>query len=390
MQSRAHVAISPPPDAERKASPREGRLGASILRWAHGGSVQKVRLIRQYAAACLVFVGALVLDGWLDDLIGYEAIALVFLLIVVVFAFFAERGPIILCTTLTAIAWGFIAPPRYTIAISNSYDQMMLVTYFVVALTVGHLTTRLRAMREAEIKSKLLTESERLGRTLLNSVSHEFRTPIAAIMTATSSLKESGSLTPMQQKLTIEIESAGTRLNRVVRSLLSAARVQSGQVQPKMDWCDVTDLVRVALVEAAPLTATHTVREQLEAGLPLVKLDFVLMEQALVNLLANAAMHTPPGTQIEISARREDKELILSVTDNGPGLPADETQRIFDMFHRAPQARPGGTGLGLAIVKGFVEAQGGGVTASNRPGGGAIFTIRLPVSAVPKLPDETI
>lgn len=390
MQSRAHVGIGPAPGAGRKSAPGNGRLGTSVLRWAHGGSVQKVKLIRQYAAACLVFVGALVLDGWLDDLIGYEAIALVFLLIVVVFAFFAERGPIILCTTLTAIAWGFIAPPRYTIAISNSYDQMMLVTYFVVALTVGHLTTRLRAMREAEIKSKLLSESERLGRTLLNSVSHEFRTPIAAILTATSSLRQSSSLTPMQQKLTAEIESAGARLNRVVRSLLSAARVQSGQVQPKMDWCDVADLVRVAFVEAAPLMSEYNVQEQIEPGLPLVKLDFVLIEQALVNLLANAAMHTPPGSRVEISARRENNELILAVADNGPGLPPAEIDRIFDMFHRAPQARPGGTGLGLAIVKGFVEAQGGRVAASNRPGGGAMFTIRLPASATPNLPEETI
>jgi two-component system sensor histidine kinase KdpD len=388
MQAQAHVNLGPPADAKRKPDVEGGRLRAFILRWAHGGSAHRVTLRRQYAAACIMFIGALVLDGWLEDLIGYEAIALVYLLIVVVFALFAERGPIIFGTTLTALAWAFIAPPHYTFAISSFYDKMMLVTYFVVALTVGHLTTRLRAMREAEINAKLLSESERLGRTLLNSVSHEFRTPIAAIMTATSGLHESGSLTPMQQKLITEIESAGTRLHRGVRSLLSAARVQSGQVQPKMDWCDVADLLRVALVEAAPLTAAHSIREHIEPGLPLVKLDFVLMEQALVNLLANAAMHTPPGTLVEITARREDDELILNVADRGPGLPPGEIDRIFDMFHRAPQARPGGTGLGLAIVKGFVEAQGCRVIASNRMGGGAVFTIRLPVSAAPGLPEE--
>ncbi|MEY2427585.1 MAG: two-component system, OmpR family, sensor histidine kinase KdpD, partial [Verrucomicrobiota bacterium] len=150
------------------------------------------------------------------------------------------------------------------------------------------------------------------------------------------------------------------------------------------------DLLRVALREVANLLASHPVEKRLISALPLVKADFVLMQQALCNLLVNAATHTPPGTPIEIGAYVEASELVLEVADQGPGLPVGQTERIFDSFYRAPAAKPGGTGLGLAIVKGFVEAQGGRVKASNRPEGGARFCIFLPVSEAPSLPKETL
>ncbi len=245
------------------------------------------------------------------------------------------------------------------------------------------------ALRAAAEQSKLVAESERLSKALLNSISHELRTPIAAITSAASGLRESGALTSAQTNLTVEIESASARLNRLVQSLLSAARIQSGQVKPKLDWCDVSDLVQVTLREMGNLLAGHPVETRMAPKLPLAKLDFVLMEQALANLLVNAAIHTPPGTPVEVGARVEGKELILQVADRGPGLPSGELEQVFNLFHRAPDAKPGGTGLGLAIVRGFVEAQGGRVEAANRPSGGAIFTIRLPLSDAPSLPEET-
>ena len=345
--------------------------------------------LSQYSLAFGTFVAVSLLNLALEDLIGYQAIALVYLLAVVVLALFISRGPLIFGTALTALGWCFLAaPPRYTFHISSFYDKMMFATYFVVALTIGQLTTRLRAHREAEIKTKLLAESERLGRTLLNSVSHELRTPIATITGAASGLRESGTLTPTQQKLATEIESASARLNRVVQSLLNAARLQSGQIRPKLDWCDVSDLIRLTLRDVTNLTASHPVGVKLAAGLPLVKMDVVLMGQALANLLANAATHTPPGTPVEIGAHMEGKNLVLEVSDRGPGLPPDQAERIFDLFHRLPTARPGGTGLGLAIVKGFVDAQGGRVKAANRPEGGAVFTIWMPAIDTPDVPEE--
>jgi len=345
---------------------------------------------QQYAAVFAVFVVVSLLGLWLDKWIGYQAISLVYLMAVVLLGLFVRRGPIFFGTVLTVLGWNFLfAPPRYSFHIAGFYDKMMVATYLVVALVIGELTTRLRTHHEAEMKSKLLAESERLGRSLLNSVSHELRTPIATISSAASGLCASQPLTSSQQKMASEIELASARLNRVVQSLLSAARLQSGHIRPKPDWCDAFDLVRAARSDVANLTTNRKIETQIAPALPLVKMDSVLTEQALANLLANAVTHTPPGTPIEIRARMEKSNLIFQVADRGPGLPSGQLDRVFEPFYRAPDARPGGTGLGLAIVKGFVEAQGGHVQAENRAGGGALFTIYLPATDKPEL-DEKI
>ena len=132
-----------------------------------------------------------------------------------------------------------------------------------------------------------------------------------------------------------------------MQSLLNAARLQSGQLRPKLDWCDTSELVAFVLQEVGGLTGGHPVGVKTTPGLPLVKMDFVLMQQALINLLANAAMHTPHGTPIEISGWINAGELRIEVADRGPGLPSDQLERIFDLFHRAPEAKPGGTGFGI-------------------------------------------
>ena len=135
-------------------------------------------------------------------------------------------------------------------------------------------------------------------------------------------------------------------------------------------------------MEARPLTT------DIPKDLPLIRADFVLIEQVLNNLLLNAATHTPSGTPVEVRARVEGKALVLSVADRGPGLSPNELERVFELFHRGPDAKPGGTGLGLPIVRGFVEAQGGRVTASNRAGGGAEFSIWFPIPDAPAVPTE--
>jgi two-component system sensor histidine kinase KdpD len=129
--------------------------------------------------------------------------------------------------------------------------------------------------------------------------------------------------------------------------------------------------------------AQHKVTVSLGPDLPLVKLDAVLMEQVLLNLLVNAACYTPPGTLIEVAARASAQELTLIVADRGPGLPPESVPHVFEKFYRVPGAPSGGTGLGLSIVKGFTEAQGGWVEAANRGGGGAAFTLRFPVAETP-------
>jgi two-component system sensor histidine kinase KdpD len=213
----------------------------------------------------------------------------------------------------------------------------------------------------------------------LNSISHELRTPLAASTSAASVLAATDSLTLEQRRGLIgEIQEANARLNRIVGNLLDVARLESGQVRPRLDWHDARDLVQTTLRELQRELATHPVKQEMPDTPLLVRLDFSLMQHALGNLLLNAATHTPAGTLIEVQAQLADETLVLSVADHGPGIPPEWLPRIFEKFFRAPTAPTGGSGLGLTIVKGFVEAHGGAIAVENRPDGGARFTIRLP------------
>jgi two-component system sensor histidine kinase KdpD len=238
------------------------------------------------------------------------------------------------------------------------------------------------ALRGAAEQSKLVAESERLSNALLNSISHELRTPLAAITSATNALAESKN-GELQHVMVGEIQEASGRLNRLVGNLLDVTRLESGHVKSKLEWCEIGDVVQTTVRALERELAGRQVSVELESKLPLAQMDFTLMQQALSNLLLNAVMHTPATAAISIQARAEGKELLIAVADNGPGLPLDLLPRVFDKFVRAPNAPPGGSGLGLAIVKGFVEAQGGRITAENKASGGAVFTIHLPQSESP-------
>ena len=243
------------------------------------------------------------------------------------------------------------------------------------------------ALRAAGEQSKLVAESERLSNALLNSISHELRTPLAAITSAASALAETkNSEGNFDRKMVAEIQEASARLNRLVGNLLDVTRLESGHVRPKLDWCDVGDLVQTTVRSLERELAGREVKVEVAGKIPLARLDFTFMQQALSNLLLNAVVHTPAGTSILLQARHEAGWLIFNVADNGPGLPAELLPRIFEKFFRAPDAPAGGSGLGLAIVKGFVEAHAGQISAANRPGGGAIFTIKIPQTELP--PEE--
>lgn len=259
------------------------------------------------------------------------------------------------------------------------------------ALVLGRV-----ALRAAGEQSKLVAESERLSNALLNSISHELRTPLAAITSATSALAESKNPDgAFDRKMIAEIQEASARLNRLVGNLLDVTRLDSGHVRPKFDWCDVGDLVQTTVRSLQRELSGREVKVEVAEKIPLARLDFTLMQQALTNLLLNAVVHTPAGTPVLLQARQEMRnekgnevrsergQLILTVADSGPGLPPDLLPRIFDKFFRAPDAPAGGSGLGLAIVKGFVEAHGGQISVANRPGSGALFTIRIPQTEPP-------
>jgi two-component system sensor histidine kinase KdpD len=241
-------------------------------------------------------------------------------------------------------------------------------------------------LRDTEVQAKLVAESERLSKTLLNSISHELRTPLSAITSATGTLAEhAGQFGPVQQGMVAEIQEATGRLNRLVGNLLDVTRIESGHVQVKMDWCDLNDLVRATLSAIRREFVNHPLHTQIDPAVHLARLDFVLTQQALSNLLLNAVTHTPAGTPIQLDVKREGETVLFEVADKGPGIPLDLLPRIFDKFARADNAPAGGSGLGLAIAKGFAEAQGGVITAGNRSGGGAVVSFRLPYVEPPRM-----
>jgi len=480
------------------------RLGQDLLRdcgWGVG-------------AVALVTLGS----WFLKDVTGYWAIALVYLLLIVLLAMALNRWAVLLVAALSALLWNFLfIPPVFTFHISRVQDAMMFAMYFVVALVMGHFTNQLhvreaaerrrerraaalnrllesvtastslgdglaRAVKEVDTAfgahtavlldstphaastfqpdekelavaawaldrgqiagrftdtlpdaaamylplrrlgvmgvrfeerktltmnerdlletmagqiavmiesyqliekaqaARLAEESERLHRTLLDSVSHELKTPLAVIGAATDGLDTqlAGADVPLAKTFLDEIKQANKRLGRVVGNLLDMTRIETGRLPLNLEWCEPAELLRSAAEQVSNEISTERIRIHAPAGLSLVRLDVGLMEQAICNLLNNAAAHSPSGTPIELSAQIGDNALVLRVADHGTGLAPGEETKVFEKFYRGPKARTGGAGLGLSIVKGFVNAHRGEVSAANNPGGGATFTISIP------------
>lgn len=457
------------------------------------------------------------------EYIGYMVPAFGYLLAIVLGSLYWKRGATLLMAAASALAWDYLfIPPRYTLHVDRPEDMGMLAMFFVVALAMGHLTTRLRLRETAErqrqrhtdallrvtqqaalnpegakglaaalrvIESYLggqvsllarqddhslghgahaasafqpgdtefavaawafanhqpagrftdtlpsaeatwfplqtatstmgviglkretdalafterqameafalqlalvlekehfieavqhaerLEEGEKLRRALFDSVSHELKTPIAVIRAAVEGAES-------KDPRLVEIDTASRRLQRIVDGLLQMTRLEASVIQPRPEWCDVNDIVSDAVETLGDALKRHELKVELPPDLPLVKTDHGLLEQCLVNLLHNAAVHTPEGTRIELAVQRRSQGVEFTVRDHGPGLGEGEEVKIFGKFYRSPGSPAGGTGLGLSIVKGFVRALGGNIVARNHPGGGAEFALRLPAETM--------
>ena len=242
---------------------------------------------------------------------------------------------------------------------------------------------------EASKQRSVIEEAERLSKTLLSLISHELRTPITAITGAASSLTEPDVDGDPAARLALHesIQSSSARLNQLIENLLDMTRLESGTLKLNADWTDVSDLIRTVRERVAGDLAEHEFIVDLEPGLPLVRMDVVLMEQVLNNLLRNAALYTAKGTRVRLRAQREGDELVLAVMDRGPGIPIEELPRAFEKFRRGEAGASTGLGLGLSICKGLVEAHRGSIAADNRSSGGLRVVIRLPIDPMPKVPE---
>jgi len=233
-------------------------------------------------------------------------------------------------------------------------------------------------LRNAARKTYMISESEKLYKTLFNSISHELRIPISTIMGSTEILLEQKLTESIQKELYSEINTASIRLNRLVENLLNMSRLESGRITPHSDWCDVQDLANSVSELLTDELKSFKFKTDISENIPLIFVDFGLMEQVLHNLILNATQHSPAGSNILLKIHSDEKNIILEVSDEGTGFPEEELSHVFDKFYRGKDAKAGGTGLGLSIVKGFVEAQHGTVYASNKLKGGAIFTVKIP------------
>ena len=270
-------------------------------------------------------------------------------------------------------------------------EQQRLADAF--ATQIATALERARLADETE-RVRVQVEAEQLRSTLLSSVSHDLRTPLAVMKGAASTLvADDAKLTPTVRKdLHTAILEEAERLDRQVRNLLDMTRLESGAVRLKKEWYPLQEIVGATWSRMESRLGTRTVTIRVDAEL-LAPVDNVLIEQVLVNLLENAAKYTPAGTPIDVSASRAGTEIVVEVADRGPGIPDDEHERIFDKFHRGPSERTkGGVGLGLTICRAIVVAHGGRIWIEDRPGGGAAFKFVLPLEGQPpiaKLPEIT-
>ena len=496
--------------AEESVSPRRETVEERLARapW------------RDYGIALTIAGGVTVLCLAIFNFTGYWAVALFYLLTVVLAATRLRRGPTLFLAGLSALLWDFLfIPPRFTFYITHFHDFMMFGAYFVIAIVIGHLATKLREREEAERRreeratalyrftralaasrdldealpgvlklikdsfqadaalwlrdesglslhpaslfmpsskdesvaawafqkkqsagrstdtlpdaeslhvplvtgdraegvltvrlanlptleqrelldafaaqlalfvnkeraleesraAQISRQSERLQKTLFDSVSHELKTPLAAMTTALQ----------QPQPDRAELQQAAGRLTRTVDHLLDATRLESGLLQPVREWCDPAELVREAV--AASGLNDSAVQVNIAKNLPAISVDGRLIQQALGALLSNAAVHGNSNQPIDVSAARDDSMLVISIADHGLGLAPGEENKVFEKFYRGSRTRPGGLGLGLSIARQLVEAHGGEIVAENREHGGARFSIRLPLGEPMQLPKE--
>jgi two-component system sensor histidine kinase KdpD len=248
---------------------------------------------------------------------------------------------------------------------------------------IAVMTESYRFIENAQ-QARITEESDRLHRTLLDSVSHELKTPLAVIRAATEGLATQLDNVPLGKTFLDEIYSANRRLERIVTNLLDITRIESGRTPLNLEWSDAHDLLESAADQLSNEISRERIQIRVPEGMPLVRLDFGLMEQALCNLLINAVQHSPAGSPVELTAQLDAGTLVLSVRDHGTGLAAGDEKKVFEKFYRGADQPTGGTGLGLSIVQGIARAHRGEVAAANHPSGGAIFTFRLPVETSEK------
>lgn len=355
----------------------------------------------QALGLCTALIGVVTVLGLpFRGVIEPTNVVMLYLLAVVVIALRLGRLPAIVASLLSVLLFDLVfVPPYYDLAVSDAQYLLTFGGLLTVGLLVSTLAAQLRerAARNAALyelsrdladeaqAAHLLQETEKLQAALLNSISHDLRTPLASITGALSSLRDDSRLLNegARRELVVTAHEEAERLNWLVANLLKMTQLESGALQIALEAHDIEDVVGVALAQLSSRLQGRQVEVAIGHDLPLALMDFVPMTQVFVNLLENAHKYSPAGRPICIRASATEDALTVAVLDRGPGIPPEALERIFDKFYRlrgADSDGVGGTGLGLSISRGIVEAHGGRIWAENRAEGGSAFFVTLPLS----------
>jgi K+-sensing histidine kinase KdpD len=301
------------------------------------------------------------------------------------------RGPSILASFLAVAAYDFFfVVPHLTFAVADVRYLLTFALMFAIGIVISELTARIREQEfermrllEESRASELRARTEELRAALLSAVSHDLRTPLAAITGVTSTLRDDAVLDPVTRKELLDtLAEEADRLERLVTNLLEMSRLQSGEIHLTREWMPLEEIVGSALTRLESRLGRRPIQVDL-GGVPLVSVDPVLFERVLANLLENATKYTSPDAAIEVRAHSEPSGVVVDVADRGPGLEPGTERLVFEKFYRGVHPGTGGVGLGLAICRAIVEAHGGAIEAQNRTGGGAVFRICLPSTGAP-------
>lgn len=342
---------------------------------------------------CIAVIGGLSVGSYLfKQFIDYRIVALILLLAVSVLAVIFDIIPVLVSAVLSALILNlFFIEPVLHYKINSAESALLFVIYLMVALVNAVLTNRLRK-QETKIRDK--EEKEKtigLYNTLLSSLSHELKTPIATIIGAVDILKDSVDSMTRDQRVDLysEMEIAGSRLSNQVENLLNMSRLESGILRINSDWADINELI-YSVIRKVPEVEKHKILFLADDKAPLFKLDSGLIETALYCLIQNAVRYTGAGSEIQVLTTYEDESLEILVSDSGEGIPEEEFGMVFEKFYRRANSGSGGTGLGLSIAKGLVEAHQGEIRLRKSKLGGAEFVIRIPteVSYLKNLKNE--
>ncbi len=363
-----------------------------------------IERLKPYAFATLLAdatIGILVLTRhYFDD----TTAALVMVLAIMATALLWKSGPALWASVICVICFNYyFIVPYGTLNIDAPEDVVAFIAFAAISIIMGQLSARVEARalqaeaRRVEIESlydklrlvteeaaeaELLRRSEKLKSALLDAVTHDLRTPLTSIKAAvTTMISELPREDGYQLELLQVIDEESDRLNRFIQEMMDLARLESGGLDMRRSEISISEIVETALERAAPLLVNHEVDVDLDPALPHLTVDAVAFSQVLYSLLDNATKYSPPGSRIVVSACSQDSTMLLSVHDQGPGIPRDLREKVFEKFFRAQATgtRRAGFGLGLSIAKGIVEAHSGKIWVEDSAGGGTSVVVSIPI-----------